>query len=391
MPAIANPTFSTPILTKALSHRFIACLREVSQAPLEPAIAAALTHVRKTVCPGEPVTPERIAEVIAAQHPRQGGIWRVDLERAPRRLCAAAVSMVEGAKGLQGWVNATFLPGTPIQLWLETALTMEPILEQIAEARRSHRPTRAKSTKPPANQEVSNERLAAALRKHPKNRSAAARKVGLAPQTVDARIEAARDDPSHPLNKFWYPPRRFVPNDELAKVIVEVGGVDSYEQIKEIARRLGWNSPSKVMDRIWAAGPDDPDLGQFWRPKKKGGRPPKATETETAWVVLAAPTLVAASGILSIAPSTLSRRVKTAQTPDLRIHKRPPDAPHPGLQVEEQELLEALTRAEWNRRAAARILDGRISAGGIGRRLASAKEGSELKKAHQAWLAAKIY
>lgn len=386
-----NVNLSLAALTRELSHKFLACLRGVSQAPLEPLVERALAEIGEVVCPNKEATTKRITKVIAASHPQMGGIWRVRLERAPKRLCAAAASMVEGAKGLQGWGNATFLPGTPVQLWIETTLTMEPILAQIAEARRSHRPTRVKSTRLPANQEVSNEKLAAALRKHPKNRSAAARKVGLAPQTVDARIEAAKDDPTHALNEFWYPPRRFVPNDELARVIAEVGGVDSYEQIREIARRLGWKSPSKVMDRIWTAGPEDSDLGKFWRPKRRAQRPPTATEIQTAGIVATAPTLAAASGTLSIAPSTMSRRVRTAETPDLRAHKRAPDAPHPGLRVEEQELLEALVQANWNRSAAARILKGRISPNGIDKRLAAAKEGSALKEAHQAWLATKVY
>lgn len=393
MPAIANSALAA--LTKALSHQFMACLRGVSEAPLEPAVREALTHVGGVICPGEPasskaVTPQRIAEVIAAQHPKLGGIWRVDLERSPRRLCAAAVSMVEGAKNVQKWVNDTFSPGTPAQLWLEATLAMGPILEQIAEARRSHRPTRAKSATPPANQEVSKARLVAALEKHPKNRSAAAREVGLAPQTVDARIEAAgRDDPD--LGRFWRPRRHPVSNAALAGVIAEVGGVDTYSKIKEAARRLGWRSPSKVMDRVWSAGPNDPDLGEFWRPKRPGGRPPKATEMETAGVVEMAPTRAAASDTLSIAPSTLARRVLTAQTAVLRIHKRAPDAPHPGLRVDDPELLAALEGTGWNQRKTSEILDGRISQTAIGARLASAREGSDLKKAHQAWLAAKIY
>lgn len=389
MTTIANPALAA--LTRDLSHQFIACLRGVSQAPLEPQVERALAKIGEVVFRGKQETPASIAEAIVADHPKQGGIWRVKLERSPLRLTETAAALVEAAKFMSQGASDTFSDGAAESPWIELALAMEPTLGRIAEASRNHQTPRVKPTKPPANQEVSNEQLAAALKNHPKNRSAAAREVGLAPQTVDARIEAAKDDLTHPLNEFWHPPRRFVPNDELARVIVEVGGVDSYEQIKEIARRLAWKSPSKVMDRIWTAGPEDSDLGKFWRPKRRAQRSPAATEIQTAGVVATAPTLAAASGTLSIVPSTLSRRVLTAQTPDLRAHKRAPDTPHPGLQVEEQELLDALVQAKWSSRAAARNLNGRISSSGIDRRLASAKEGSALKKAHQAWLATRIY
>lgn len=112
-----NPSLAT--LHRLLSYQFVTCLSRVSTVPLEPPIEAALA---------------KVAEVIGAKRFEQVGRWRARLESSPVQLCAAAVSMVQGAKALQEWVDTTCSPGTPQQLWLEIALSLEPILDEIAAA-----------------------------------------------------------------------------------------------------------------------------------------------------------------------------------------------------------------------------------------------------------------
>lgn len=191
-------------LNTLLAHQFTDCLRGIPLVPLDPPVEEALASIGGIVCPGEVATPAKVAEVIATQYPTRWRLWRFSLKSSPvRRLYPAAGSMVRGAKALQEWVNNTFLPGTPAHVWLEATLSMGAILQMIAEAR----PHRQTPRTPPANRKVSREELLAALQEHPHNRSAAARRLGISRQAVDARIEAGRDDPK--LGVFWHPPRRY--------------------------------------------------------------------------------------------------------------------------------------------------------------------------------------